>query len=108
MEYALPYKSELDSARSALHNAMAGNQSLQANVDILKEESSRRDRISKVQHDSSQMEINTLIQANDKLKYQLNNELDSSKLLSKSAQQLDFDNNLLKHQVNIVYICVYM
>ena len=41
MEYALPYKSELDSARSALHNAMAGNQSLQANVDILKEESSR-------------------------------------------------------------------
>ena len=48
MEYALPYKKELEISRSSLTQAMSSLSQLQSTIEIMTEDANRKDKLHKV------------------------------------------------------------
>ena len=50
-----------------------------------------------------QLEINSVQEVNKRLNAQINNEADSYKILQRQLSEMEYSNNLLKHQVYYLF-----
>ncbi len=102
MEYALPYKRELDTCRQSLSTALNTISAHNATIDQLRDDAARKQRMHQVALDGMSVELNSCRDALASCNAQLEIEFNNRKELQRQFTQLQFDNQLYRQQVCLV------
>jgi len=100
MEFALPYKQDLEALRLTHQDTLQVVKNLTQQSELAAIERQRQEKLHQCTVDAMQLEINTHLEANRRVSDQLARETEQCKALAKAAQKSEYDSSILKHQLS--------